>query len=99
MDAAPEPRMADRWRWAIAFFIVTYLVTALLWWPILRSGQPLSSLAGPRALLLLLAAVVPSVVALVLAGIEGGKSGVVALLDQAGRWRFGLGWYAVAILL
>ncbi len=48
---------------------------------------------------LLFASVTPSLVAFVLAGIEGGTAGVGQLLAQAGRWRFGIGWYAVAILL
>ena len=54
---------------------------------------------GPPWPVLLLFLLGPSGVALVLSAIEGGGRGVVELLSQAGRWRFGLGWYAVAILL
>lgn len=32
-------------------------------------------------------------------GLEGGMAGVGQLLGQGGRWRFGIGWYAVAIVL
>ena len=100
MGAQRDVRKAHRWRWAVAFFVVTYLVTALLWLPILRSGESLSAaLAGPLVLPLLFASVTPSLVAFVLAGIEGGAAGVSQLLGQAGRWRFGIGWYAIAILL
>jgi membrane protease YdiL (CAAX protease family) len=35
----------------------------------------------------------------VLAGIEGGRAGLGELLAQGGRWRFGLGWYAIALFL
>ncbi len=88
------------WRWAVAFFIVTYLVTGLLWLPILRSGGSVSAaLSGRLLLFLLLASVTPSVIACVLASIEDGPKGLRALLGQAGRWRFGIGWYAVALLL
>lgn len=92
-------RATDDWRWAVAFFVVTYALTALLWWPILRAGAPLSALSGRLVLPFLLAGVAPSLVALALAGVEGGRSGIGRLLGQAGRWRFGPGWYALALLL
>jgi len=95
-----DVKMAQRWRWAVAFFVVTYLVTALLWLPILRSGESLSAaLAGPLVLPLLLASVTPSLVSFVLSGIGAGPAVIGQLLGQAGRWRFGIGWYAIAILL
>jgi uncharacterized protein len=88
------------WRWAVAFFIATYLVTGLLWLPILRSGESISAaLSGRLVLFLLLASVTPSVIACVLATVEDGPKGLRALLGKAGRWRFGVGWYAVAVLL
>ena len=97
----PEAAPKDRdWRWAAAFFVVTYLVTALLWLPVLRSGVSVAvALSGRLLPLVLLASVAPSAVAVVLAGVEGGGRGVAGLLAQAGRWRFGVGWYAVALLL
>jgi len=88
-----------RWRWAVAFFIVVYLVTALLWLPVLRSGRPVSALSGRSLLLVLLASAVPSTIGLVIATVEGGRAGAGALLRQVGRWRFGPGWYAFALLL
>ena len=95
--AAPKDR---DWRWAAAFFVVTYVVTALLWLPVLRAGVSVSAALSGRLLpLVLLASVAPSAVAMVLAGVEGGGRGVRELLGQAGRWRFGVGWYAVALLL
>jgi len=86
--------------WAVAFFVLTYLVTALLWLPAIRSGQPLAVvMQGREALPIVIATVVPSLVAIVLAGVERRWRGIRELLAQAVRWRFGLGWYAVAILL
>jgi membrane protease YdiL (CAAX protease family) len=90
---------ADAWKWAVAFFVATYVVTAALWLPILRSGQPPSALQGRLQLLALLATIVPSLVGMVLAAIEGGGRGLRDLLGQVVRWRFGLGWYALALLL
>jgi len=86
--------------WAVAFFVVTYVLTGLLWLPAIRSGQPLATvMQGPAGLLVLLATVTPSLVAIVLAGVESGQRGIGELLGQGIRWRFGLGWYAVAIFL
>ncbi len=102
MNTPTDRGTVDRWPWAVAFFVLTYLFTALLWWPILRSGQSLSGqggLAGRLALLLLLATVAPSLVGIVMAAIEGGGRGLRELLGQVLRWRFGLGWYALALLL
>ena len=38
-------------------------------------------------------------VAIVLSGLEGRWRGIRELLAEAARWRFGLGWYAVAVFL
>ncbi len=54
---------------------------------------------GRDALPIVIATVVPSLVAIVLSAVEGRWRGIRELLAQAGRWRFGLGWYAVAIFL
>jgi uncharacterized protein len=99
MGARMDRRKAEGWRWAVVFFVVICLVTALFYLLILRSGKPLGAPPGPPWPVLLLFLLAPSGVALVLSAIEGGGRGVVGLLSQAGRWRFGLGWYAVAILL
>jgi uncharacterized protein len=99
MDAPVTLGRADAWKWAVTFFVVTYVVTALLWLPILRSGQPPSALQGRLQLLALLATIVPSLVAIVMATIEGGGRGLKELLGQVVRWRFGLDWYALSLLL
>jgi membrane protease YdiL (CAAX protease family) len=86
-------------KWVVTFFIVTYAVTGLLWLPILRAGQSPSKLTNRLELFLLLATIAPSGVALILSAMEGGWSGVRALLAQFGRWRFGAGWYVYAIVV
>jgi hypothetical protein len=86
--------------WAVAFFVLTYLVTAVLWLPAIRSGQPLAAVMQRReALPIVIATVVPSLVAILLSGCERGWRGVRELLAQTTRWRFGIGWYAVALFL
>src|SRR5579862_3471963 len=85
--------------WLLAFFVVLYVATAAAWLPILRSGNSLLAATGPLALLSLLITVMPSLVAIVLSAIQGGWPGVRALLGQAGRWRFGVSWYVVALVL
>lgn len=85
--------------WLVAFFVVLYVGSAVAWAPILRSGRPFFALPGPLSLLALLITIMPSLVAIVLAGLQGGWAGVRALLGQAGRWRFGLPWYVVALAL
>jgi CAAX protease family protein len=94
-----ETRRAGSLRWVVAFFVVTYAVTGLLWLPILRSGQSPSKLSNRLELFLLLATIAPSAVAIILSAVENGRSGLRELLGQFGRWRFGPGWYAYAILI
>lgn len=86
-------------KWVIAFFVITYVVTGLLWLPILRSGQSPAKLSNRLELFLLLATIVPSAVAIILSAVENGLAGVSALIGQFGRWRFATGWYAYAVLL
>ena len=86
-------------RWVVAFFVVTYALTGLLWLPILRSGESPSKLSNRLELFLLLATIAPSAVAIVLSAVENGQAGVRELLGQFGRWRFGAVWYAYAIFL
>src|SRR5579864_174157 len=69
--------------WAVAFFVLTYLVTALLWLPAIRSGEPLTVvMQGRQALPIVIAAVAPSLVAIGLAGAEHRWRGVRDLLAQ-----------------
>jgi uncharacterized protein len=73
----------------ITFFVLTYALTWLAW-PMWASGfypiAPVFSFA-------------PFLVALVVLAITRGKSGVGGLLRRMVRWRVGLRWYAVALLI
>ncbi len=73
----------------LAFFVLTYALSWLAW-PLWASGlypiAPVFSFA-------------PFLTALVVLAIAYGKSGVGGLLRRMVRWRVGLRWYAVALLL
>src|SRR3712207_5436192 len=73
----------------ITFFVLTYALTWLAW-PMWASGfypiAPVFSFA-------------PFLAALVVLAITRGKSGVGGLLRRMVRWRVGLRWYAVALLI
>src|SRR5215213_4783188 len=73
----------------ITFFVLTYALSWLAW-PLWASGlypiAPVFSFA-------------PFLAALVVLAITNGKSGIGGLLRRMVRWRVGLRWYAVALLL
>src|SRR5918998_508904 len=72
----------------VAFFVLAY---ALSWWPSILyvldlSPQPIVGFG-------------PFLAALVVLALTRGKTGVVGLLRRMVRWRVGLRWYAVALLV
>ncbi len=73
----------------VAFFVLAYALSWLAW-PLWALGlypiAPVFSFA-------------PFLTALVVLAVTHGKSGVGGLLRRMVRWRVGLGWYAVALLL
>jgi membrane protease YdiL (CAAX protease family) len=73
----------------VAFFVLTYALSWLAW-PLWASGlypiAPVFSFA-------------PFLAALAVLAVARGKGGVGGLLRRMVRWRVGLGWYAVALLL
>ena len=73
----------------ITFFLVTYALSWLAW-PLWAFGlypiAPVFSFA-------------PFITALVVLAVTRGKSGVGGLLRRMVRWRVGIGWYAVALLV
>ena len=73
----------------ITFFVLTYALSWLAW-PLWASGlypiAPVFSFA-------------PFLTALVVLAVTRGKSGVGGLLRRMVRWRVGIGWYAVALLV
>ena len=72
----------------ITFFVLAF---ALSWW-----GWPLYAL---DLLPVPIASFGPFLAALVVLAITHGKNGVAGLLRRMVRWRVGVGWYAVALLL
>jgi uncharacterized protein len=72
----------------ITFFVLAYALTWLAWplWALDFYPNPVFSFA-------------PFLAALVVLAITHGKSGVGGLLRRMVRWRVGLRWYAVALLL
>src|SRR5918997_4147273 len=72
----------------VAFFVLAY---ALSWWPSILYAFDLS----PQPIV----GFGPFLAALVVLALTSGKAGVVGLLRRMVRWRVGLRWYAVALLL
>ena len=71
-----------------AFFV---LACALSWWPWILYSVGLSTTP--------IVGVGPFLAALLVLAVTEGKSGVVGLLRRMVRWRVGIQWYAVALLL
>ena len=72
----------------VAFFVLAY---ALSWWPSILYSLDLS----PQPV----AGFGPFLAALVVLALTSGKAGIGGLLRRMVRWRVGLRWYAVALLL
>ena len=72
----------------ISFFILAY---ALSWWAWILYAFDLSPLP--------VAPFGPFLAALVVLAVTSGKTGIVGLLRRMVRWRVGIRWYAVALLL
>jgi uncharacterized protein len=79
------------------FFVLTYLAAWCLWAPLvlLRGTVP----AAVAFILVLFGGWVPSTVAIVLVAIIHGRRGVRRLLGRLVKWRVGLRWYAVVLIL
>jgi len=73
----------------ITFFVLAY---ALAWWIWILYAFGITFL-GP------IFALGPFLAAIIVTALTGGKAGLKALLIRMVRWRVGLGWYAVALLL
>ena len=72
----------------ISFFVLAY---ALSWWPlVVNIGGPIAEGIFPFG---------PMLAAIVLTALTLGWTGTKALLSRQVRWRLGLRWYAVALLL
>lgn len=79
------------------FFVATYLAAWCLWAPlvIFRATLP----PAVSFILGMLGSLVPSTVAIVLVALLHGKRGVRRFLGRLVKWRVGLRWYAVVLIL
>jgi membrane protease YdiL (CAAX protease family) len=85
-----------------AFFILTYLLSWLIWFPLDLSHfgiGPFSSLEGISGIVRLLGVLMPAVAAMLLTSRAGGKGAVRALLGRLAIWRVGWNWWAAAVLI
>ena len=79
------------------FFALTYAISWAIWLPMAASSQGLTGLQVP-SLIGPIASFGPSLAALALTYLWGGREGLRRLLGRAIAWRAGPGWYAVALL-
>jgi membrane protease YdiL (CAAX protease family) len=87
----------------VAFFIMAYVGSWIVWLPMLLAGNnlllPVSAITpGLKFLILVLAPFAgPTLAAFVMTAVLQGRAGVRALLARLVQWRFGLPWYVVAL--
>jgi membrane protease YdiL (CAAX protease family) len=82
----------------VLFFVLTLGLMLLLGGLAILGAQGRVALPVPPLALLAIGGVGPTLAAVALAALEGGRAGVRALLARAARWRVPLRWYAVALL-
>ncbi len=80
-----------------SFFVLAYAISWLLLIPVVVSGD--GSPTGLGFVLVLLASLVPSSVAIMLVAVLHGKAGVRKLLRRLLIWRVGVGWWLAVVLL
>ena len=86
-----------------AFFALAYAGSWIVWLPLVLAGKNLflAPTAIPPGLAFLLTVLAPfagpTLAAFVITAVLEGRAGVRALLGRYTQWRFGLGWYAVAL--
>lgn len=86
-----------------AFFVLTYVLTWVLWVPSILSRQGVGllpfSLPIPGMLLILISGVTgPLLTAFIMASVMAGKAGRKQLLQRVARWRVGIWWYLLALV-
>src|SRR5687767_2688915 len=82
----------------VLFFALAYLVSWLIWLPLVASSQGWIS-ASPPFLLFYLGTIGPAAAAVILLGSFEGTEAVWRLLSKLGRWQVGIRWYLIALLL
>jgi membrane protease YdiL (CAAX protease family) len=80
-----------------AFFAATHTVSWILWVPMALSSQGFLSIQISPILGIMLGGMSPSLVAIVLTAVEGGRNGLRDLLGRLLRWRVAVQWYALVL--
>ena len=81
----------------LAFYLVTFVVSWLIFIPVTRFLQDPADLSLGVILLAYVSIYTPTLAAIFLTSIESGTAGVRALFRRFLRWRVGLHWYLVAL--
>ncbi len=82
----------------LLFFILAYLFTWAYWLPQALASRNLAAGQVPDALMFL-AGYGPALAAVLVTAFASGKRGLRELFSRLVKWRVGLQWYAVALLL
>lgn len=83
----------------VAFFVIALTVTWAFYLPVILDARGVISVReDDQALLRLLGILTPSLTAFAVALTTAGRRGAAHLLGLAGRWRFGVRWYAAVLL-
>jgi membrane protease YdiL (CAAX protease family) len=82
----------------VLFFGLAYLISWLLWVPLVASSQNWTS-SSPPFLLFYLGTIGPALAAIILLRFFEGADAVWSLLGKLVLWRVGIKWYLIALLL
>jgi membrane protease YdiL (CAAX protease family) len=93
----PLAGATDR-RMVVVFLVATFALTWLMFLPVIVGLADPESPAG-LIFLPLIGIGAPSIMAFVLTGLSQGRTGVRALRRRGTRWRVGISWYAIVVLL
>ena len=93
-----EPTAVVDKRRLLLYFALTYLISWLLWLPLIASSQSWIPAKAPF-ILYYLGTVGPALAAVMLAWLDDGKEGIWSLLRNLVLWRASVKWYLVALLL
>ncbi|HUQ33031.1 MAG TPA: type II CAAX endopeptidase family protein [Pyrinomonadaceae bacterium] len=85
-------------RRVLFYFALAYLISWLLWMPLVASSQNWIY-AGAPFILFYLGTVGPALAAVILLRLDHGKGGVWSLLRKLVLWRVGVKWYLFALFL
>lgn len=87
---------------ARSFFILTFVLSWLVWIPLLLAHFGIGPFHIPEetiTLVRLLGVLMPALSALILSALAGGWREVVKLLGRLAIWRVGLSWWAAAVIV